>query len=173
VNFRWFTAIAFLASACAFAGDQPAWRAVVGYDPLQGRTACLLESAPVTVHDGQLMTPVRILYNGTAFLATTQSNIDLSYPNVGLQVDSAAPVAIERVYKDTNVIFEHDARLIKAHFIRGSMARLSLGFWPTWPKGEAVDAEFSLIGFSRAHEEFLACEQSGLLEVDTEEEAPR
>jgi hypothetical protein len=173
VNFRWFTSIALLASACAEAGDQPAWRAVVGYDPLQEKTACLLESATVTVHDGQFMTPMRILYNGTAFLVTTRSNIDLSYPKVGLQVDAAAPVAIERVHRDTNVIFEHDAQLIKTHFIRGSKARLSLGFWPTWPKGETVTTEFSLIGFTRAHDEFLACEQTGQIEVDTGKEMPR
>ncbi|UCE88586.1 MAG: hypothetical protein JSW10_09620, partial [Pseudomonadota bacterium] len=163
VRLRWFAAFVAIVCCNALAAAEPAWRAVVGNDPLQGKTACLMESAQVAVNDGQTTTPVRFLYNGTAFLVTTKSNIDQSYPNVGLQVDTHAPFAIDRVHKETHVIFAKDAEQIRAQFIRGLRAKLSLGFWPTWPQGETVVAEFSLIGFTKAHEKFLQCQRTGRL----------
>lgn len=161
VALRWLLAAVFLVSLDVFAAARPAWQTVVAFDPLQDRTACLMESAQVTVNDGQTMTPVRFTYNGEVFLVTTESNIDVSYPGIGLQVDTQGQIPIEQVHNDTNVIFASDAAKIQAQFIRGSKAQLSLGFWPTWPKGDTVVAEFSLAGFTRAHEEFTQCQQTG------------
>jgi hypothetical protein len=160
---RWLLAAAFLVPLGVLAAAKPPWETVVAFDPLQDRTACLLESAPVVVNDGQTMTPVRFTYNGEAFLVTTESNIDVSYPGIGLQVDGQTPIPIEQVHNDTNVIFASDAAKIKAQFIHGSRAQLSLGFWPTWPKGETVVAEFSLAGFTRAHDKFTQCQQTGFV----------
>ena len=161
VSRHWLPAAALLVPGSAFALDQPAWRAVVGHDPLQDKIACLVESAEIRIHDGQTETPVRFLYNGTAFLVTTESNIDLSYPNVGLQVDTHAPFAVERIHEDTNVIFASDAAQITAQFTRGLQAQLALGFWPTWPRGDTVVADFSLIGFTKALGEYRQCQQTG------------
>ena len=161
MSLRALLTLVLFVSAPAFASSAPAWRAVVGQDPLQNKTACLMESMQMTVHDGQTTTPVRFLYNGTAFLVTTKSNIDLTYPNVGLQVDHNAPIAIERLHKETNIVFEHDAEQIRTQFIRGLKAKLSLGFWPTWPQGETVVTEFSLIGYTKAYEAFEHCQRTG------------
>jgi hypothetical protein len=158
---RWFLAAFVFVSLEGFALAAPAWQTVVTYDALQKKTACLMESAQVAVNDGQTMTPVRFLYNGQVFLVTTESNIDLSYPNVGLQVDANSPIPVERIHKNTNIIFAHDAEQIHAQFIRGSKAHLSLGFWPTWPRGDTVIAEFSLAGFTRAHQDFIQCQRTG------------
>ena len=158
---RWLLAGVILVSSGALAGAKPAWQTVVAYDPLQGKTACLIASAQIIVDDGQTTTPVRFVYNGKAFLVTTESNIDPSYPDVGLRVDAHPPIPIGDVYKDTNVIFESNAAEIHTLFIRGSKAKLSLGFWPTWPRGETVVAVFSLNGFTRAHRDFVQCQQTG------------
>lgn len=173
MDFRALVAIGVFVAGNAFAQDEPTWRVVVGHDPLQDRTACLMESMRVTVHDGQTTTPMRFSYNGTAFLVTTNSNIDISYPNTGLQVDTHPRIAIERVYKTTNIIFAGDAARIREQFMHGIVAKLSLGFWPTWPQGDTVVAKFSLIGFTRAHEDFLRCQRTGRLEESDEKNVRR
>lgn len=160
-SFHWLFAAVLLVSLDAFAAAKPAWKTIVAFDPLQDKTACLMVSAQVTVNDGQTMTPVRFTYNGEAFLVTTESNIDVSYPDIGLQVDTQVPIPIEQVHNDTDVIFASDAAKLQAQFIRGSNAQLSLGFWPTWPKGDTVVIKFSLAGFTRAHEDFTQCQQTG------------
>lgn len=167
---RYLLAIAAYVSLDVLAAANPAWQAIVAYDPLQDKSACLIESAQVIVDDGQTTTPVRFLYNGRAFLATTESNIDLTYPDIGLQVDAHPRIPIDDVYNDTNVVFARSAAQITALFISGSKARLSLGFWPTWPKGDTVVTEFSLTGFTRAHADFLQCQKTQRVErsVDME-----
>lgn len=169
VGLRWHLISVMFVFSEASALAAPAWQTMVAYDALRDKTACLMKSAHVTVNDGQTMTPVRFLYNGQIFLVTTESNVDLSYPNVGLQVDANTPIPIERVHKDTNVMFANDAGQLTTQFIRGSKAKLSLGFWPTWPRGDTVVAEFSLAGFTRAHEDFIQCQQTGRARKSTQE----
>jgi len=136
------------------------WRALYDRDVLSQQPACLLESATRTVHDGQTTTPMRIVYNGEAFVVVTRSSIDLSYPGVGLRVDHRPAHAIDNVHKDKSVVFRSTAQTLRREFSQGRVAHVALGFWPTWPKGETIVTEFSLLGFHAAYREFLACRKA-------------
>ena len=137
------------------------WKTVVGLDQLTQASGCLIESAELTINDGQATTPVKFIYNGKVFVVVTKSNIDLTYPDVGLQVDDYEQLPIDRTYKNTSVVFEDKADQIKEQFIKGYTAKLALGFWPSWPQGETIITEFSLIGFTEAYNELVACQESG------------
>ena len=118
-----------------------------------------MQSVVKTLQDGHGTTEIKLLYNGREFVAHTQSNIDLTYPNLGLKVDDSATFLIDEVTKETMAVFKTQAEQIKRLFIRGYHARLTLGFWPTWPKTHTVSAEFSLVGFTKTHQEFLECQK--------------
>jgi hypothetical protein len=147
----------------ATADESGNWRLTTAEDPLSDQTTCLMVSAVKHIDDGQTNTPVTVIYNGKVFVVQTKSNIDLSYPNLGLQVDSSKPVAIDRVYKSTDVIFESAAEQIRNEFIKGLDARLTLGFWPTWPKTRSYTVAFDLRGFTKTYEAFHQCQQNSEL----------
>lgn len=134
------------------------WRVLHGTDPIDGSTRCLMISSELQVDDGQTITPVSLVFTGSALAAVTESNIDLSYPDVGLQVDQQPVIPVDRVHRQTIAVFENSADAIRGQFQRGHTARLKLGFWPTWPQTETVVMEFSLLGFIRAQEALLHCD---------------
>ena len=147
--------------AIAFSVTSQNWQAVIAKDPVSKQNTCLLISSTKHTEDGQTSTPVKLSYNGEIFIAITNSNIDLSYADVGLQVDDHSRHTIDRLFKNTSAIFETDAELIRDEFKRGLNAKLILGFWPTWPVNKSYALEFDLRGFTKAYNEFLQCEMSG------------
>ena len=114
-------------------------------------------SSELQVDDGQTITPVSLVFTGSALAVVTESNIDLSYPDVGLQVDQGPVIPVDRVHRQTIAVFESSADTLRGQLQRGYTARLKLGFWPTWPQTETVVMEFSLLGFTRAQEAMLHC----------------
>ena len=145
------------------AADTDNWQAALAEDPLTGKSTCLLISAERQSYDGQGKTAIQLIYNGQALIARTRSNIDLSYPGVGLQVDNYDPQPIDRLLGETSVVFDSQPDKIRDQFIQGRRARLALGFWPTWPKTKTVITEFNLLGFTRAWQRFQQCQKSGEL----------
>lgn len=140
------------------AADMPNWQAIQGMDALsQKQTPCILESMKQSVNDGRTTTPMRIVYNGKAFLIKTRSNIDLTYKKLGLRVDNRPVHSIDHVYKETDVVFENDADKIREQFIKGKYGYITLGFWPTWPKSKSVVTRFNLSGFQAAYQDYLSC----------------
>ena len=137
----------------AFSATSQNWQAVIAKDPVSKQNTCLLISSTKHTEDGQTNTPVKLSYNGEIFIATTDSNIDLSY------TDSRH--TIDRLFKHTSAIFETDAELIRDEFKRGLNAKLILGFWPTWPATRSYAIEFDLRGFTKAYNEFQQCRLSG------------
>ena len=154
--------IVTLLPALAYAKDSN-WQPVIGEDPLSQQTVCLLVSAQKQINDGQSTTPINIVYNGKAFIAQTRSNIDLSYAGVGLQVDNSKVHPVDRLLKKTHAVFETGADEIRQQFIAGISGKLTLGFWPSWPKTTAVVTNFNLIGFTKAYQAFLHCQKNGEL----------
>lgn len=145
-------------TALAAADESANWQLRLTEDPLSNRTVCLMISVVKHTEDGQTTTPVTIIYNGDAFIAKTESNIDLSYSNSGLQVDFHKAHNIDRVHKNTNVVFVTDVPQIVEEFKKGLVGRLTLGFWPTWPKSRSYTVEFDLRGFSRTYKAFRLCQ---------------
>lgn len=137
------------------------WKVVLSDDLLSNKRACLIQSVKLNINDGQSNTPVRFIYNGQSFIVSTRSNIDLSYPGVGLIIDKKPAIKIDHTFKQTNIVFETEADLIRKWFIEGRTARLTLGFWPTWPKTKTITTKFSLLGFTRAYDAFQQCQRTG------------
>ena len=142
------------------AGSLGNWQVVKDYDVLTGSRGCLIESMEKQTHDGHGMTGIKLLYNGRVFIADTDSNIDMNYPNLGLSVDNGVDLSIDEIKKEKVAVFSEQAEKIKKLFIKGNRVTLTLGFWPTWPKTQAVTTEFSLIGFTKTYQEFLHCQQA-------------
>lgn len=147
---------------CCLASDAMAetsgWHAGRGPDPLTQHTQCLLQSDSQTIHDGQTKTPMRIVFNGTAFIITTRSNIDLTYPDLGLTVDDLPTRAIDHVHKATSAVFDTDVARLRSEFSKGRQVQIALGFWPSWPKTDTKVTRFSLQGFRKAYAAFLTCQ---------------
>jgi hypothetical protein len=150
-------------AADAMADKTASWLLTMAEDPLSEHTVCLMVSAVKHTEDGQTSTAVTIIYNGREFIAKTQSNIDLSYPDVGLQVDHNKPQKIGHVFKNTNVVFDTNAEQIRDEFIKGLTGRLILGFWPTWPKTKSYAIEFDLHGFTKTYQALRHCQTTGEL----------
>lgn len=146
-------------SLSALADTPPNWRVTRDTDPLTQQAACLLESASQNVNDGRTVTPMHLIFDGKALLVVTRSNIDLSYPQVGMHVDSRPGMAVDRLLKKTSVVFEKEPDLIRDQFIRGRTAYIAMGFWPTWPRSNTITTQFSLMGFTVAYHEFEDCQK--------------
>jgi hypothetical protein len=158
--------IAILGSQVALvaaAGADANWTSERGLDRLTGRDRCLLASKAETINDGHDDISISLVLTADALLVVTASNIDLTYPGIGLQVDQLAPIQIDRLFKDTMPVFDREIETILEEFIKGYRAKVSLGFWPTWPKTETQSATFSLLGFTKAYQAFRTCEENGPL----------
>lgn len=156
------TLFVLLCSFCkvAFANNAN-WQLVLDEDPFTRQTACLMVSATKKTPDGQTTTPVHLIYNGEVLIAKTKSNVDTSYENSGLQVDLKESHNIDRLIKNNSVIFESQTDMIRDEFIKGLKARLTLGFWPTWPKTKSYTIEFDLRGFTDTYNAFQRCKKTG------------
>ena len=156
-----------LVGACALIACSPSlhaqetWQLVMDNDPVTKKSVCLLESATRVIDDGQTQTPVKLIYNGKALYAQTRSRIDVTYPDVGLQVDHKELFSVDSVYKQKTAVFSRQVADIHEQFIVGLKARLYLGFWPTWPKTGTRKIEFSLIGYTRADKQYEKCVADG------------
>ena len=105
---------------------------------------------------------MKLIYSGSAFYAVTNSRIDLSYPNVGLQVGTEPVNKIERLHNKNTAVFANN-KLIHKQFVAGRTAKLSLGFWPTWPKTITRVIEFDLVGYTKAYRQLIKCQKNGKL----------
>lgn len=157
--------ISFLLSFSVFAQESSVvenWKVVIDNDPVSRSAVCLLESTTHVIEDGQTKTPVKLVNSGSAIYAVTNSRIDLSYPKVGLQVGTDPVNNIERLHNKNTAVFANN-KLIHKQFIAGRTAKLSLGFWPTWPKTITRVIEFNLVGYTKAYRQLKKCQKNGKL----------
>lgn len=137
------------------------WQLILAKDPLSKQSACLMVSATKKTEDGQATTPVSLIYNGNAFIAQTDSNIDLSYQGIGLQIDHNKKHNIDRLHNKISAVFETKTQQIHGEFVNGLSAKLTLGFWPTWPKTRSYTTKFDLRGFTKTYKTFQHCQKTG------------
>lgn len=121
-------------------------------------TPCFLFTPVKTVDDGQGQTPVALRLDANALHVTTNSNIDAEFGDLGISVDGKDMIMVDSVVRETNVVFEKDVAALVDQFIAGRSAKLQLRFWPTWPTTGPKVVEFSLIGFTRAHNQMQECQ---------------
>jgi hypothetical protein len=121
-----------------------------------GTVKCRLESDKAPVNDGyQRVTAQIIVTAGNEVKIVSESTFDASIPGeVGVQVDKNAFVKMDKLAGDKTLVFDAATNaLLVPQFKAGLRARVQLRFWPTWPVTGTHDADFSLIGFTKAYEE--------------------
>jgi hypothetical protein len=139
------------------------WEVVIDTDPASQNSTCLMESATHVIDDGQTETPVKLLYTGLELYAITKSNIDLSYPETGLQIDSQKRFQVDQLHNKNTVVFNKKVKKIHTQLIHGKKAKLALGFWPTWPRTHTRIIAFDLTGYTKTYEKFVKCKKTGKL----------
>jgi len=160
-NFQSFILLisGFLACSSVLASEN--WSVNIEEDPISKSNVCLLVSRIYTIDDGQTTTPVQLIYNGKEIIAKTKSDIDMSYPEIGLQIDTHVKHSISRLHKNSIAVFTDVNQAIHQQFIDGHQARLALGFWPTWPQTHTRTIDFSLIGYTKAYSKLKKCQRNG------------
>lgn len=145
------------------AWSQSAWTATVTLDPVTRQSRCLLVSETRTTPDGYDSTPVFLALDGVNLRVVTESELDVSFNDLRLEVDVESPVYSNQIiHKKMILVFDQDIPKLIAQFRAGKQATVHLRFWPTWPVTQSFPVEFSLVGFSKAHDNFTqGCQPTG------------
>jgi hypothetical protein len=126
-------------------------------DLLDGTTRCLLFSREVNMFDGYEQTQVQLQVSLDTVLVKTASNVDLSYPDQGLRIDSDGLVTFEPQLVNERSLYTK--QVIQPAMAKGDRLTLSLGFWPTWPVTRTQNTTLSLAGFDIAFTALQGCVQ--------------
>jgi len=122
-----------------------------------GKAGCVLESGEIGLFDGYAETRLRLSVTDTAVRVNTESNIDFGFDDVGLAVDGKNFVPADAVVDEKDVLFSTRPGDLIDLFIQGRAVTLYLRFWPTYPATRRYDVRISLLGFTRAYNEYQAC----------------
>ena len=117
----------------------------------------MLETEETSLFDGYQDTRLKLRLGGGVLQVRTDSNIDLSFDDVGLAVDGGEFVPADAVVDEQNIRFNAVNDALLEQFIRGRSVRLYLRFWPTYPATRRYEANLSLIGFTRAYNRYRMC----------------
>jgi len=121
-----------------------------------GAVKCRIESEKVSVNDGYQKVTAQILVSADNVVKiVSESVFDAGSGDIGVQVDKDPFVKADKLATEKTVLFEAGASVLIPQFKAGLKARAQLRFWPTWPVTGTHDAEFSLIGFTKAYEEMV------------------
>jgi len=118
---------------------------------------CVLETENTIMPDGYSDTKVKLRLTPDALLVKTNSNIDLSFNDVGLAVDHNDFINANDVRDEKNVVFNSELGSIIEQFIKGLHVTLHIRYWPTYPATDNFKVTFSLIGFTKAYQEYEFC----------------
>ena len=132
-----------------------AWTATLHRDPVTRQSRCLLVSETLATSDGYDSTPVYLLMDGVNLQVVTESELDTSFNDLRLEVDTEPPVYSNQItHKKMILVFDQDTPKLIEQFRGGQKVTVHLRFWPTWPTTQSFPIQFSLIGFSKAHDSF-------------------
>jgi len=132
----------------------PGWTVV---DGVPGKTECVLETDEISLFDGYADTRLRLSVADGVLRARTESNIDFSFEDVGLAVDGRDFIPADAVVDEKDVLFSSGMETVIDQFIHGRAVTVYLRFWPTYPATQRQEARISLIGFTRAYNDYKAC----------------
>ena len=133
---------------------QAEWSVV---DETRGMTGCALETAEISLFDGYQDTRLRLSVADGELRVKTESNIDFSFNDVGLAVDGKDFIPADTVVDERQVLFRSGMEVVIEQFIRGHSVTVYLRFWPSYPATQRYEARFSLMGFTRAYQDYTAC----------------
>jgi hypothetical protein len=151
-----FAALALLLPA---GGVHAAWTIKRTVDAAPRQARCYLESTPMTVSDGYQDIQAAIIVRANAVLIHTESPLDASLADIGMQVDTQTFLPMDEVADRKIAVFTSQYSRLIEQFKQGARVRAQLRFWPTWPVTGTHTAIFSLSGFSKAYAAMLACKE--------------
>jgi hypothetical protein len=155
---QWARAIAAAALVFVNAIAAANWEAKHALDPFTSKARCVVESVRKTLHDGYGDTEVLLQVDRKSLLVKTRSNLDDGKGDITLSIDKQEPLRMDKIYLDQSAVFDSDIGTIVQQFKKGLQATLRLRFWPTYPDTGIKTVSFSLIGFTKAYEEFENCQ---------------
>jgi hypothetical protein len=119
---------------------------------------CTLSTPPVRFDDGHGMSRLQLVFTPQHWLVKTQSDIDMSYSGTGLTVDEGRHFPLEKLVRDSDLMFTRDYAAMTQAFMDAHSLRITLGFWPSWPVTETKTITLSLQHFARAHRAWKLCQ---------------
>lgn len=155
---HWARTIAAAALVLVSAVAAAVWEAKHALDPFTSQSRCVVESVRKNLHDGYGDTEVLLQVDRKSLLVKTRSNIDDGKADITVTVDKQEPLRMDKIYLDQTAVFDSDIGTIVQQFKKGLQATLRLRFWPTYPDTGIKTVSFSLIGFTKAYEEFANCQ---------------
>lgn len=126
-------------------------------DATPGTTGCALETGELSLFDGYQDTRMRLSVANGELRVKTESNIDFGFNDVGLAVDGKDFIPADAVVDERQVLFSSGMDVVIEQFIRGHSVTVYLRFWPSYPATQRYEARFSLMGFTRAYNEYTVC----------------
>lgn len=144
-----------LGAAAVAAADAPNWQ--VTRESGGGKGGCALRSAPVAVNDGYQTVQARILVDEGKVVVESPSDLDTGFSDIGLALRDQALMRIDRVEGKKRAVFESGYGAIVKGFKAGREVEVRLRFWPEFPVTGVHSARFSLMGFTKAYNEAMAC----------------
>jgi len=137
----------------------PNWTLDSGPDPVSKRDRCFLRSTTQRIDDGQGGSDISLIVTPDSLRFATRSNIDLTYKDTGLQVDSKPVFPLQGLFGETDALFDKRVNEIKQQMLGGSDVTITLGFWPTWPVTQTYSARFAISGYATASAALAACDK--------------
>ena len=127
-------------------------------NPVTKETQCILASESVNIQDGYDRTNVQVLLTLDSIYVSTDSNIDLSYPQTGIRIGTGTLRPFDKLAGQTAAMVSgDDVSALYASMTSSPDMVVRLGFWPTWPVTETREASYSLEGFHSAVMALRAC----------------
>lgn len=128
-------------------------------DSVSSKTRCLLNSKEQRFNDGYSEAKISLQLTTDSLLIKTSSNIDMSYPDIGIYIDQNTAFPLEKLFGDSNILIEENTKKLTRQLRHAKKLTIKLGFWPTWTKTETRSINFSLINFDKIYQAFMACEK--------------
>jgi len=127
-------------------------------NPVTKETQCILASESVNIQDGYDRTNVQVLLTLDSIYVSTDSNIDLSYPQTGIRIGTGTLRPFDKLAGQTAAMVSgDDVSALYASMTSSPDMVVRLGFWPTWPVTETREASYSLEDFHTAVMALRAC----------------
>ena len=128
-------------------------------DTLSQTARCLLTSRDQKFNDGYSEAKIQIRLSNKSLFIKTNSNIDLSYPDVGLYIDGTLTESFKTQSGESSIELKSRISALIKKMASGKQLTVKLGFWPTWPKTETRNLTFSLTDFDEASHALTACDK--------------
>jgi len=147
-------ALATGAQGARAAGEQN-WE--VARDAAGAKGGCAARSASVELNDGYQTVQARILVDERKVVVESPSDLDTSFSDIGLALRGQDLIRMERTDGKKRAVFESSYGAIVKLFKAGREVEARLRFWPEFPVTGVHSARFSLMGFTKAYDEAMAC----------------